>query len=86
MIKLKDYFEAKRKQIQEEKEKEFEELASNITKDYEQRRIEQAFEDLKQATVDFYEVSKREDAIKLEKIAKRKKLQDARNLVANIEF
>ena len=50
------------------------------------QEIEQAFEDLKLATLDYLEVSQREDAIKLEKIAKRKKLLDARNTVASIEF
>jgi len=50
------------------------------------KEIEIIFEDLKKATIDFYEVSQREDAVKAEKIAKYKALQMARAEAGSIKF
>jgi hypothetical protein len=50
------------------------------------KEIEQIFEDLKIATIEFFEASKKEDDAKLEKIAKYKKLQLARSEANNIKF
>ena len=50
------------------------------------QEIEKIFEDLKKATIDFYEVSQREDAVKQEKIAKYKILQLARREANDLKF
>lgn len=48
--------------------------------------IETIFEDLKQATLDYYEISAEEDTIKLEKTAKYKELKLAREEASSIRF